>query len=129
MVNNIFSQIDKLKIGLDSAWLRNEVLSNNIANVDTANYKRSDVKFSNILENSINLKTTRDKHINPMSSSSSHSYEVYEDSNTNVRMDGNNVDIEYEMNELAKNTIWYNYLTQMVTKEIRLLDMAINGGK
>lgn len=129
MVNNIFSQIDKLKIGLDSAWLRNEVLSNNIANVDTANYKRSDVKFSNILENSINLKTTRDKHINPMSSSASHSYEVYEDSNTNVRMDGNNVDIEYEMNELAKNTIWYNYLTQMVTKEIRLLDMAINGGK
>jgi flagellar basal-body rod protein FlgB len=74
------------------------------------------------------MKTTRDKHINP-ASSSNYSVEVYEDSNTNVRMDGNNVDIEREMNELAKNAIWYNYLTHMVTKEIKLLDLAINGGR
>ena len=128
MANNIFSHIDKFKVGLDASWLRNEILANNIANVDTPNFKRSDVRFSKILEDSISMKTTRDKHINP-ASSSNYSVEVYEDSNTNVRMDGNNVDIEREMNELAKNTIWYNYLTHMVTKEIKLLDLAINGGR
>ncbi|HPZ52137.1 MAG TPA: flagellar basal body rod protein FlgB [Clostridia bacterium] len=126
MANNIFSHIDKFKVGLDASWLRNEILANNIANVDTPNFKRSDVRFSKILEDSISMKTTRDKHINP-ASSSNYSVEVYEDSNTNVRMDGNNVDIEREMNELAKNAIWYNYLTHMVTKEIKLLDLAING--
>lgn len=128
MANNIFSHIDKFKVGLDASWLRNEILVNNIANVDTPNFKRSDVRFSKILEDSISMKTTRDKHINP-ASSSNYSVEVYEDSNTNVRMDGNNVDIEREMNELAKNAIWYNYLTHMVTKEIKLLDLAINGGR
>jgi flagellar basal-body rod protein FlgB len=128
MANNIFSHIDKFKVGLDASWLRNEILANNIANVDTPNFKRSDVRFSKILEESISMKTTRDKHINP-ASSSNYSVEVYEDSNTNVRMDGNNVDIEREMNELAKNAIWYNYLTHMVTKEIKLLDLAINGGR
>ena len=129
MANIIFSHIDRLKLGLDAAWLRNEVLANNIANVDTPNFKRSDVRFSKILEESISMKTTREKHINPASSpSTNYSTEVYEDSNTNVRMDGNNVDIEREMNELAKNTIWYNYLTHMVTKEIKLLDLAIIGG-
>ncbi|HOA30676.1 MAG: flagellar basal body rod protein FlgB [Clostridia bacterium] len=128
MANNIFSHIDKFKVGLDASWLRNEILANNIANVDTPNFKRSDVRFSKILEDSISMKTTRDKHINP-ASSSNYSVEVYEDSNTNVRMDGNNVDIEREMNELAKNAIWYNYLTHMVTKEIKLLDLAINGGR
>ena len=128
MANNIFSHIDKFKVGLDASWLRNEILANNIANVDTPNFKRSDVRFSKILEDSISMKTTRDKHINP-ASSSNYTVEVYEDSNTNVRMDGNNVDIEREMNELAKNTIWYNYLTHMVTKEIKLLDLAINGGR
>ncbi|HHT92262.1 MAG TPA: flagellar basal body rod protein FlgB [Clostridiaceae bacterium] len=128
MANNIFSHIDKFKVGLDASWLRNEILANNIANVDTPNFKRSDVRFSKILEDSISMKTTRDKHINP-ASSSNYTVEVYEDSNTNVRMDGNNVDIEREMNELAKNAIWYNYLTHMVTKEIKLLDLAINGGR
>lgn len=128
MANNIFSHIDKFKVGLDASWLRNEILANNIANVDTPNFKRSDVRFSKILEDSISMKTTRDKHINP-ASSSNYSVEVYEDSNTNVRMDGNNVDIEREMNELAKNAIWYNYLTHMVTKKIKLLDLAINGGR
>lgn len=130
MANNIFGHIDRLKLGLDAAWLRNEVLANNIANVDTPNFKRSDVRFSKILDDTISMKTTRYKHINPASSySANYLMEVYEDSNTNVRMDGNNVDIEREMTELAKNAIWYNYLTQMVTKEIKLLDLAINGGR
>lgn len=128
--NNIFNQIDKLSKGLDASWVRNEVLANNIANIDTPGFKRSDVSFSQILEEqSLKLKTTRDKHISNMPSADSSDITIYEDSNTSVRMDGNNVDIENEMNELAKNTILYNYLSQMVSKEIQRLDMAINGGK
>lgn len=131
MFNNIFNHLDKLSKGLDASWVRNEVLANNIANIDTPGFKRSDVTFSQILEEeSLILKTTREKHMNNIgvSAGSTGEITVYEDSSTQIRMDGNNVDIEHEMNELAKNTILYNYISQIVSKEIKRLDMAINGG-
>ena len=48
---------------------------------------------------------------------------------TTVRMDGNNVDIDYENAELAKNTIYYNTLVEQISSELRRLDIAINEGK
>jgi len=129
MLSKIFHHADEIKRGLDAAWLRNEVLANNIANVDTPGFKRSDVKFQAILENeqsnSIHMKTTRTQHIK---SPDINNYEatVYQDNKTTMRMDGNNVDIEYEMAELAKNTIWYNYLVQKISKEFGRIKKAIN---
>ena len=129
MLGKIFKHADDIKKGLDAAWLRNEVLANNIANVDTPGFKRSDVDFKAILENeqssSINMKTTRAQHFQ---NSNFHNYEttVYEDNKTTMRMDGNNVDIEYEAAELAKNTIWYNYLVQKISKEFSRIKKSIN---
>ena len=41
MVNsNVFSYINVLDKAADAAWLRNEAISNNLANVDTPNYIR-----------------------------------------------------------------------------------------
>jgi flagellar basal-body rod protein FlgB len=35
MLDKMFSSVDTLQRGLNASWLRNEVISNNIANVDT----------------------------------------------------------------------------------------------
>jgi flagellar basal-body rod protein FlgB len=49
--------MDMLKRGLDAAWLRNDVISQNIANVDTPNYKRKEVRFEEFLN--AEMKTSR----------------------------------------------------------------------
>ena len=46
MINtNVFDYVNVLDKAADAAWLRNEAISNNIANVDTPGYKRKDINF------------------------------------------------------------------------------------
>ncbi|HPU18021.1 MAG TPA: flagellar hook-basal body complex protein, partial [Bacillota bacterium] len=48
MWDNLFSSVDMLKKGLDVTWLRNEVIANNIANVNTVGYRSSRVLFQDL---------------------------------------------------------------------------------
>ena len=48
MNSGAFGYVDVLKTAADASWLREEVLTNNIANVDTPNYKRQDVEFTTL---------------------------------------------------------------------------------
>jgi flagellar basal-body rod protein FlgB len=132
MINDIFKHADVIKRGLDTAWTRNEVLANNIANVDTPGFKRSDVDFGSILEaeQDLNngLKTTRERHYS-MEGNYDSNVKVIQDNSSTMRMDGNNVDIENEAAELAKNTIWYNYMVQKISKDFGRIKTAINEGK
>lgn len=130
-MNELFTQVNLLYKGLNAAWLRNEVIADNIANAETPGFKRYFVEFESLLQSNITnntqLKTTRDNHIK--AGSEDVQPKVRQDNNTTLRMDGNNVDIEYEMNELAKNTIWYQYMVQKVSKEIGRLKIVINEGR
>ena len=62
--NQSFGVLEKTLNGLD---LRNKAISNNLANVDTPNYKRRSVSFRNQLksamEGSNDLATTNNRHI------------------------------------------------------------------
>jgi len=127
----LFSHSDILNKALDASWLRNEVIANNISNVDTPNFKSSRVEFETELKKAmgtdgINMKKTRDKHID---SCSSYEPKVVQNNETTVRMDGNNVDIESEQLNMVKNTIYYNALIQKTNEEFGRLEVAINGGK
>ena len=116
---NIFSYINVLDKAADAAWLRNQAISNNIANADTPGYKRQDVSFEEELHRALgdsryetmdekvyNMKTSR---INPT---------VYTDSaNFSYRLDGNNVDVDTENVYLAENQIKYNALMDSIKKE------------
>ncbi len=135
MIDKIFKSTAYLEKGLDASWTRNEVITNNIANVDTVGFKRSEVEFESIfkeaLENgSFEAKRTREGHMYMGSSDlDSISPNVIMDGSTSMRLDGNNVDIDYESAELAKNTIYYNTLIQKLTSEFTRLRMAIKEGK
>ena len=43
--SNAYNYINVLSKAADASWIRNEVIANNIANNDTADYKRQDVVF------------------------------------------------------------------------------------
>lgn len=119
-MTDLFGGLDKLGRGLDAAWTKNEVISGNIANVDTPGYKRRVVEFGNLLEEaSSNLKS---------GANSTPGVKITIDNSTDsLRTDGNNVNIDTEMVELAKNSIYYNLLSQKVTGEIQKIESAIKG--
>ncbi|MFZ5966599.1 MAG: flagellar basal body rod protein FlgB [Bacillota bacterium] len=135
MLGKSFSHLKALEKTLDAAWLRNEAVSNNIANVNTPNYKRSDVEFEKMLKSSMSAYTiqgsvTHEKHM-PIGVGTIDQIEptVTTDFSTKYRKDGNNVNIDVEMAELAKNTIRYNMLTQRLSGELRKLKMVIKDGR
>lgn len=132
MIDKLFGKVNMLEKGLDASWLKNNVIANNIANVDTPGFKSSSVSFESAFKRALNnegisAKKTRDKHIN--FSSQSVEAMVTTNKNTVNRMDGNNVNIDYENAELAKNTIYYNTLAEQLQSEFRKLSIAINEGK
>ena len=53
MGSGIFGYVNVLKTAADASWAREEVLTNNIANVDTPNYKRQDIEFKTYLNSAI----------------------------------------------------------------------------
>lgn len=132
MWDNLFGSVDLLKKGMDTSWMRNEVISNNIANADTVGFKSSDVKFEDAFADALNgksiaLSTTDARHISAGASEiESVSPQVVTDSDTSLRYDGNNVDTEHEMAEMAKNTIEYYTLVSKMNAEFQKLDTAIN---
>ncbi|MGI5970224.1 MAG: flagellar basal body rod protein FlgB [Oscillospiraceae bacterium] len=133
MWDKLFQVTDSLQKGLDATWLRNEVISNNIANADTPGFKVSEVRFEDILVSAIRtgdleLKTTRQKHISkPADGMSIPDPEVARSEDYSMRADGNNVDIESQMTALAQNSLQYYTLVSKINSEFNKLNMAIRG--
>lgn len=136
MIKDIFASTKYLEKGLDAAWLRNQVISNNIANAETPGFKSSSVEFENIFAAALDdtgafdNKVTRSKHIS-FSGADPESVVpvVLQNNDTSMRMDENNVDIDYENVELAKNTLYYNTLVEKLNTEFSMLRLAITEGR
>lgn len=129
MIDKLFGNVNMLEKGLDASWLKNQVITNNISNVDTPGFKSSSVSFESMFKSalagdSFAAKKTRDGHIDFKSQSLEAA--VTTNTGTSNGLDGNNVDIDFENAELAKNTIYYNTLVEQVTSEYRKLSSAIN---
>ncbi len=121
-----------LRKGLDAAWLRNEVIANNLANVDTPNFTSSSVEFEEIFKKALHdsdftYRTTRPEHIQFNPDWEHLQPRVLENPNTDIRMDGNNVDVDVEMLELSRNTLHYNTMVQKLSSEFNRLRTAITG--
>jgi len=135
VIRNIFSNTKVLDKALDATWLRNEVISNNIANVDTPGFKKSAVRFEDELkaakmQRNIEGNRTRQNHMDVGRASIDRIVpEVFSPSGISMREDGNNVDIDAEMAALANNTVMYNYLVQKITREFQRIRNVIMEGR
>ena len=125
-----YSYINILNKAADSAWLRNEVLTNNIANVDTPGYKRQDVEFETYLNSALeqperpySTLTQRVRHANL---DDVHTRVYTDHSGYSYRLDGNNDDIETEQVELASNQLVYNALIDSMNNEFNRIKTAID---
>lgn len=111
---------------MDWTARRQQVLSNNIANIDTPGYHAKDVSFSDQLQ-MLQVSTPNPKHIAPIGMDSRmQQYEV----DGNVDLKNNSVDLDHEMSELTKNGLQYVAMIQFVSQKLKTLRSAINeGGK
>lgn len=121
MDSGAFGYVDVLKTAADASWLREEVLTNNIANVDTPNYKRQDVEFTTYLKSALEQAgtpaSTLTQKVNEANLSGITTRTYTENTTLSYRMDGNNVDLSTENAELAAEQINYNALIDSMNNE------------
>lgn len=158
MLNRIFNQVNILEKGLDASWKKNEVIANNIANVDTAGFKASHVEFESVFRDTLGTDSDSFFSNDSTNSNAFQSRELIQQFNngtadkSNVtssgqnnidnlskiniiqdgnisQVNGNSVDIDSEMSELAKNAILYDTITYSMNKELGRLKTIINEGR
>ncbi|SES79724.1 flagellar basal body rod protein FlgB [Anaerobranca gottschalkii] len=136
-MNGLFSSpiFKVLEKSIEGSTVRHQVLSNNLANIDTPGFKRSDVEFKSLLRQSLSNKGIRGNLTNPRHipigrKSLNDIYpKIYRDNSTTMRLDGNNVDIELEGAEMAKNTIYHSAMVQQLIKKFNTLQTVISEGR
>lgn len=109
------------KAMLDANVLRHEAIAANIANAETPGYKRVDLApdFSAKLQHALKHGTLGRTAVRPS---------LVEDSSASaVRPDGNNVEIEKELVAMSRNATEHQFLTQIITGNLRSLRLAITG--
>ena len=123
MLDGLFTQNEIIGAAMRAASVRNDVIVNNIANVDTPGYKARGVSFEDALRGALDRRARTGildlTDVKP---------EVkYVNRGFHYRLDGNNVDIEAEMAALYRNSVRYDALASGVISNNRRMNLAIAG--
>lgn len=124
MINsNIYDYVNVLDKAADASWMRQEAISNNIANVNTPGYKRQDVAFEDSLQEAISNSRYRstDQKVANLSKADLRIRSYTDSSGFSYRLDGNNVDIDTENAALARNQLKYNALVDSINHEFSMI--------
>jgi len=120
-----------LERAISIAQQRHSLISSNISNLDTSNYKAKDINFKTALaqvlesDHEINLARTNPKHIG-LGTNSANSIEPFEEKG---EWNGYNwVNIDKEMTKLAENNLRYRTATETLLRKIALLKEVIREG-
>lgn len=124
--SNAFDYVNVLDKAADASWKRNEVITNNIANVDTPGYKRKDVQFESYLSAAIGGGGSLDQRVANVRMDTLESTEYTDNADLSYRLDENNVDINTEAGYLAENQIKYYNLLDSMTQEFSRLKAVLN---
>ena len=109
---------------------RQKVISSNIANINTPNYKTKELVFENELSSSISnnlqLKATNSRHISNFNSSSLNSNpKLIVVKNLEEQNEGNNVNLNTQMSEMSKNKILFDAIQSSIKRDSRLFRSVI----
>ena len=122
-----------LSYALDGLSVRQKAIANNVANVDTPGYKAERVQFEDQLQAAIRnggsegglpLQTTNARHLGHTAPFEPKGITITQQNNS-MRNDGNSVDIDLEMTQLAETTVRFQALSQLTGMKISLLKNVI----
>jgi flagellar basal-body rod protein FlgB len=126
----------RMEAAVQVAEMRQRVISNNVANADTPHFKRSEVVFEDLLEQSMGTGSVRklagfltnERHIAIGKGTSTLPLpQLVTDETTAMNNNENNVDIDREMSLLAKNQLSYNLYVQQINHDFRMMRTGIEG--
>ena len=120
-----------LKKGLDFQSARNLMISTNISNMETPDFKAHDINFEKQLQefiksgDQLQMKSTHFKHFGPsnegLKTMKPQPFELSDPSKSN----GNNVNVDKEMGKLAENQIMYTAFIQLMMKRGSTIRSAV----
>jgi len=107
-----------LQSSLDALWIKQKVITNNIANYETPGFKASKVSFKEVLKQEIENGVSMERNVLEV--------EISKDESISNRLDGNNVDIEKEQLDMWDTYAQYTYLSQNISKQLNNMSYVIN---
>ncbi|MDE1548288.1 flagellar basal body rod protein FlgB [Jeotgalibaca caeni] len=122
------STINLLKQSLNAASFRQEAISSNLTNANTPGYKASQVQFESLLGDALEGTALRKTHPNHFGVGPDMNVEpvLQKQTNTSVKENGNNVDVDMEMVNLAQNQLHYQALISQLNAQYRRVNTVIN---
>lgn len=125
-----------LSASLKYRQMRQELIASNIANAETPGYKAKKIDFEDALARALDtdeqqtLRTTDSRHFNVGGGGFNNLQpEIYEESNGIVSPDGNTVDRDQEMADMAENKIMYDASVQLLNKKLALMKYAVGSDR
>jgi flagellar basal-body rod protein FlgB len=115
-MNESIQLLNKL---LDASALRQRVLADNLANVNTPRFKRKDVEFREMLAKAV--------HSEDAKALSVVQPKIVVDTVSPSRSDGNNVSTQRELGEMTENSLLYQFATRAVGRKYDTIRKAIKG--
>ena len=126
---NVFDYTHILDKAADASWMRENVITNNIANIDTPGYKRQDVDFESVLQKALGKTkySSLDKKVRELNQDLGKlTTTSYTDAaNYSYRLDRNNVDENTENAELASESLRYQLLTTAITNNFSRMQTVL----
>lgn len=120
LIDSLFGpHVDRLQRAMDRATRRQALLTENLANVNTPGYKRKDLDFNLVLEDTL-------------SGSAAGAFPPGDEAaegRGEVRADGSSVDLEREVMALAETELRYQALTELTSRYFAGLKNVIRGGR
>lgn len=113
--------------GLDHANHRHELLSQNIANLDTPGYQSRDLLFEEHLSPLLKRAAPAGARDVPAAGPDARPARVVYADDGPVKPNGNDVNVDSQMARLAENTLFHHTLTQILAGQFALLRQAISG--
>lgn len=126
---NVLDYTNILDKAADASWMRENVITNNIANIDTPGYKRQDVDFESVLQKALGKTkySSLDKKVRELNQDLGKlTTTSYTDAaNYSYRLDRNNVDENTENAELASESLRYQLLTTAITNNFSRMQTVL----
>ena len=108
---------------------RTQLISENIANVDTPGFKARDIDFNQVLQNqrteTVKLNATHSGHMGTSQDAFSENIEFREVQQSAA--DGNTVDLQKEKASFAENSLRYQTTLHVLSRKISGLKTAFRG--
>jgi len=129
-----------LQSALNARAVRQDMISSNIANVDTPYYRPRDINFEDILKKEadktfgvkqpkLEIAQTSGKHLGSIEDSVIPKPTTFYRDGHMTRNDGNSVDLDVEMSEMNKNSTMYTALVSAYKKNSAIFSSVIDAGR